>query len=329
MIPIHRPDAAAYDEAASALRRGELVAMPTETVYGLAGHALDPQALAAIFAVKRRPQFDPLIVHALDKSMVSEFVASFPAGSEALMEKFWPGPLTLVLPRTHRVPDLCTSGLPTVAIRIPAHPVARELLRVCGFPLAAPSANPFGGLSPTRAEHVSQAFRDGIHMILDGGPCDVGIESTILGWENDKPVILRAGGIPIEDLEKVCGPIQKKSNVTTSPNAPGMLPWHYAPQTRLQILPGLAEQLPLESRQGMGLLRFTEQGSTRGFAAVETLSPSGNMHEAAARLFSCLHRLDAMGLKGIWTESVPLIGLGIAIMDRLQKASAKPLEENE
>lgn len=333
-IPTWPTDAAQLAEslakAKAALARGELVAIPTETVYGLAGHALNESALARIFAVKKRPFFDPLIVHVLSYAQVELLAAEVPPKARLLMEAFWPGPLTVVLPRRSVVPDLATSGLPTVALRQPAHPVTLALLETCGFPLAAPSANPFGALSPTRAEHVASAFQEGIAGILDGGPCSVGVESTIVGFAQGEPFLLRAGGLPIEDLIRVAGPLSldvggpgngSQSQEKSAPLAPGRLPWHYAPTTPLSLL---GEPRPVGEREGRGLLSFRGLEMTRGYACVEVLSPAGDLHEASARLFACLHRLDARGLKGIDAESVPEMGLGLAIMDRLKKAAARP-----
>lgn len=317
-------------KAKAALARGELVAIPTETVYGLAGHALNESALARIFAVKKRPFFDPLIVHVVSNVQVESLAVDVPSKARLLMQAFWPGPLTVVLPRRAVVPDLATSGLPTVALRQPAHPVTLALLETCGFPLAAPSANPFGALSPTRAEHVASAFQEGIAGILDGGPCSVGVESTIVGFDQGEPFLLRAGGLPVEDLIRVVGPISLDAGVAdkgpqsqekAAPLAPGRLPWHYAPTTPLDLLDA---PRPVGERAGRGLLSFRGLEITRGYACVEVLSPAGDLHEASARLFACLHRLDARGLAGIDAEPVPEKGLGLAIMDRLRKAAARP-----
>ncbi len=312
--------------AAECLAQGELVAMPTETVYGLAGKAFNPLALAKIFAVKRRPFFDPLIVHVHSLDQVEECCDGILPAARRLMESFWPGPLTVVLPRSIRIPDLATSGLPTVALRMPNHPIALELLRACEFPLAAPSANPFGALSPTRAEHVAGAFSEGIAGILDGGACRIGVESTIVGWDKGEPVLLRAGGLEKEAIEACLGVtlrLPMETGEGKAVNAPGRLPWHYSPSTPLRIVAG---STPREERGMRGYLAFCSPGASdcEGYATVETLSAEGDLHEAASRLFSCLHRLDALHLKGIDAEALPEAGLGLAIMDRLRKASARP-----
>jgi L-threonylcarbamoyladenylate synthase len=336
MIPIRFPDSLAVMAAAEALSQGDLVAMPTETVYGLAGHALNPKALARIFAVKQRPFFDPLIVHVASIAQAESLVTKIPDVAFRLMERFWPGPLTLVLPRRENIPDLATSGLSTVALRQPHHPVALALLKACGFPLAAPSANPFGALSPTCAEHVASAFTQGITMVLDGGPCTVGVESTILGFEGESARLLRPGGLSVEVLSEVAGPIlpwrdpqtdslNDSASSTRAAMAPGQLPWHYAPLTpmRLLSLSALAA-IPQNQRQKRGLLCFHGLSAADGYASAEILSPTGDLVEAASRLFACLHRLDALGLTGIDAEILPKQGLGLAIMDRLEKASRRP-----
>jgi L-threonylcarbamoyladenylate synthase len=322
MIPILPADPEALRRAAAILRAGGLVAMPTETVYGLAACALDPIALAKVFEAKRRPFFDPLIVHIADRAQFESVVAPEAlrdARAARLMERFWPGPLTLVLPKAASVPDLATSGLATVAVRMPAHPVALALIREAGFPVAAPSANPFGRLSPTTAAHVQARFTEGIDLILDGGPCAVGVESTIVSLAGDAPALLRAGGIPREALEAEIGPLSLASPVAAKPLAPGQLPGHYAPRTRLALLEGPGR--PAVEGQRLGYLAF-RQAPADPYSAVEILSSRGDLREAAANLFACLHRLDRSGTDMILAEPVPEEGLGAAIMDRLRKAAA-------
>ncbi len=321
MIPLLAPTPKNIRRAAEALRRGELVAMPTETVYGLAGDALNPNALARLFEVKQRPFFDPLIVHVADRSWVEKLCSEIPAEARDLMDRFWPGPLTLVLPKREIVPGLATSGLETVAIRMPSHPAAQALLAEAGIPLAAPSANPFGRLSPTRAEHVAADFSSGIDCILDGGPCSVGVESTVIGWEEGEPRLLRAGGIPVEEIEKVLRrPLP--SSREPSKQSPGNLPWHYAPRTPL-VLVGEDSGVPLRESGG-GLLWFGSENPPQGFTRVENLSDRGDLQEAAANLFAALHRLDNAELPRIYARMLPENGLGRAINDRLRKAAAHP-----
>jgi L-threonylcarbamoyladenylate synthase len=329
MIPILAPTPENLQRAAEALRRGELVGMPTETVYGLAGNARDPAALARIFEVKRRPFFDPLIVHVAERAELEDLCEVTPE-AEILMRAFWPGPLTLVLAKKGSVPDLATSGLPSVAVRMPAHPVARALMQVSGLALAAPSANPFGGLSPTRAEHVAAAFETGIDCVLDGGPCAVGVESSVVGWEHGEPRLLRAGGVSLEALQQALGKTIRPAESTpgaaeTAQAAPGALPWHYAPRTPLRLLDS---GITPKNTAVAGLLCFGENGSAAQdamrYARIENLSTAGNLAEAAANLFAALHRLDAAGMEVLHAALVPESGLGRAINDRLRKAAAAP-----
>lgn len=346
MIPMLPPTEENLRLAAAELAAGRLVAFPTETVYGLGANALDPIALSRIFEAKRRPFFDPLIIHIAERASLKNLCEKPDARAEKLMDRFWPGPLTLVLPKAGAVPDLATSGLPTVAVRMPSHPVALALIRAAGFPLAAPSANPFGRLSPTEAAHVRDQFREGISMILDGGPCDIGVESTILslaGPAGETPVLLRSGGVPREDIEALIGPVVQSVMDPERPDrplAPGQLPGHYAPRTRLRLLEkplirdahgkalpgsgmGVAAALA-KTGMKLGWLGF-RSGMGEGdpsFSAQEILSPAGDPREAAARLFACLHRLDNQGLDLILAEPLSEEGLGMAIMDRLRKAAA-------
>ncbi len=342
MIALLSPTEENLRVAAAALRKGRLVAFPTETVYGLGGDAMNPNALAQIFEVKQRPFFDPLIVHIADRALLTTLCQTPDARAEKLMDAFWPGPLTLVLQKKAGVPDLATSGLPTVAIRMPAHPVALKLLKLAGIPVAAPSANPFGRLSPTTAVHVQGHFDSGIEMVLDGGPCNIGVESTILSLASETPVLLRAGGLPREEIEALIGPISVAGPLPEKPLAPGQLLGHYAPRTWLRLkdpVPGahtlatieaiaaikLQKLKPLSSQSNslrIGLLAFKSAAGSDRFAATEILSPTGNLREAAANLFACLHRLDKLGLDWIEAETLPETGLGVAIMDRLRKAAA-------
>lgn len=325
MIPMVPATPDSLRRAADALRAGGLVAFPTETVYGLGAKAHDPLALAKIFEAKRRPFFDPLILHVAERSQFEALIAPEARRdprAAALMDRFWPGPLTLVLPKASDVPDLATSGLPTVAVRMPAHPVALALIRAAGFPLAAPSANPFGRLSPTTAAHVQAHFTAadaGIDLILDGGPCAVGVESTIVSLAEETPVLLRAGGVPREAIAAAIGPIATAPAAAARPQAPGQLPGHYAPRTPLRILAS-GEAAP-DAGPRLGYLAFRSVPD-RPYAAAEILSAGGDLREAAAHLFACLHRLDAAGLNLILAEPVPESGLGAAIMDRLRKAAA-------
>ncbi len=308
--------------AAAALQRGELVAFATETVYGLGGVALWPETVARIFEAKGRPTFDPLIVHVPDLTAVRHLVTQFPPVAERLSREFWPGPLTLVLPKAPCIPDLVTSGLPSVAVRIPQHPLALELLRAVGLPIAAPSANLFGRVSPTTAEHVVEQLGGRIEWILDGGPCAVGVESTVLAIsETDSPTLLRPGGITLEQIEAVVGrvllPSDSPSAGGTAQLAPGCLPQHYAPVTPITI-GNLADAPPLGR---FGALAFQSCPHSEQYASVEILSETGSLSQAAAALFAALRRLDALHLEGIVTERFPDQDLGRAINDRLNRAA--------
>ncbi len=300
------------------LSEGELVAIPTETVYGLAANAFDPDAVLRIFQVKQRPAFDPLILHVHHRAQVEQLVSQAPTEAEALMERFWPGPLTLVMPKSSRVPDIVTSGLDTVGVRMPAHPTALELLRSLDFPLAAPSANPFGYVSPTTAQHVADQLGEKIPYILDGGPCAVGVESTIIGWENGQCVLYRAGGIPVEAIEAVIGRLGSAQGRVV-PAAPGMIESHYAP--RKPLLVGVVPALLLEhAEKRCAVIAFSSQYDAW---RCETLSPSSDLNEAARNLFAAIRNFDASDADVILAEVFPNEGLGRAINDRLRRASAK------
>jgi L-threonylcarbamoyladenylate synthase len=310
-------DPAAVEEAAAVLRGGGLVAFPTETVYGLGADAFRPVAVARIFEVKARPSFDPLIVHLADAGELERVSPSEDPRIAVLAARFWPGPLTLVLPRRPEVPDLVTAGLDTVGVRVPAHPAARRLIAGAGTPVAAPSANPFGYVSPTTAAHVAELLGSAVDLVLDGGPCRVGVESTVLSLAGKRPVILRPGGVPREALEEALGVSAEVATRGERPLAPGQLDKHYATRTPLRILPGRAGPAP---RGRVGLLAWREASAT-GYAVVEVLAPDGSAETAAARLFAALRRLDAAGLDLILAEPCREAGLGHAVMDRLRRAS--------
>lgn len=312
---------------ASRLQQGELVAIPTETVYGLAAHALDAEACQAIFTAKGRPANDPLIVHVLDLAHAEE-LADFNDQARNIAARFWPGPLTLVLPRKSCIPDIVTSGRPTVALRVPAHPLTRQLLRLAGIPLAAPSANPFGYISPTTAAHVRDGLGRKISAILDGGPCTVGVESTILDLTKPaRPRILRPGSITAASLENTLG-VRVDPFVPASPSsaktrrsmpAPGMLSQHYSPRTRLVIKPTW-EKLP--ARVAGILLRKPAHKTTR---STYWLSERASLAEIAHNLYQVLRTADQGGYREIWIE--PLgndeSGLAAAINDRVRRAASR------
>jgi L-threonylcarbamoyladenylate synthase len=311
-------DPGAIGEAARIIREGGIVAFPTETVYGLGADALNPLAVARIFEVKARPRIDPVIMHVADRKTASLY-GKFPEVAQILTDRFWPGPLTLILHKSPLVPPIVTAGLETVAIRMPAHPAALALIEAAGCPIAAPSANPFGYVSPTEAHHVAEQLSGRIDMILDGGSSPIGVESTILSMIGEVPCVLRAGGIPIEELESVLGKLRVAIGVSSTPQAPGQLQRHYATRTRLDIL----EKFNLSLDEKVGLLSLMPPADASGYAAIEILSPTGDLREAAANLFSALRRLDSLPLDRIVAMPVPEKGLGVAIMDRLRRCSAR------
>ena len=325
-LNIYPADKANIKRAAEIIKSGGLVAFPTETVYGLGADALNPIAVSRIFEAKKRPFFDPLIVHVDSFSSVEKISKGFGETEQKLAEKFWPGPLTLVLAKQSIVPDIVTAGLPTVAVRMPANKLARELLREAGTPIAAPSANLFGRVSPTKAEHVFSQLGNSVDMILDGGQCEIGVESTIIRIQGGRPFLLRPGGLPLEDIENIIGKVNQdipEGNLAdfSRVEAPGQLPYHYSPLTPLKLVDDIAE-LKLNNIKA-GLLAFKQLSNNLPFHKIEILSESGDLREAAANLFSCLNTLDAAGLDIIYAEKIPEKNLGMAIMDRLTKAAAK------
>jgi L-threonylcarbamoyladenylate synthase len=316
-----RVSASQLEEAVRLLSAGRLVAIPTETVYGLAANAMDALAVARIFEAKGRPHFDPLIVHAAGTEQALSLASDCPPLARRLAEHFWPGPLTLVLPKVPQIPELVTSGLPSVALRVPAHPLTLQLLRLFGGPLAAPSANRFGRISPTTAEHVRSELGEAVSLVLDGGPCETGVESTIVSFVTGRPVLLRPGGLPLEALQELVGPLEVPAIDPAHPMAPGQLPSHYAPHTPLFL--ATAEAPPEAAGRKPGLLLIGPGRVVSGYELIEVLSPSGDLREAAAGLFAALRRLDAAGLTGIVAELTTDHGLGRAINDRLTRASRR------
>jgi L-threonylcarbamoyladenylate synthase len=300
------------------LLEGKLVAIPTETVYGLAANALNEKAVLEIFKAKNRPHFDPLIVHVAGIAQAETLATAFPDKAKALARKFWPGPLTLLLPKKEIVPDLVTSGLDTVGLRCPDHTLTLELLKSLPFPLAAPSANPFGYVSPTTPQHVNEQLGDKVAYILDGGECRVGIESTIVGFEN-KPTVYRLGGLALEILEPITGPLHVQLHSSSNPHAPGQLQSHYAPLKKIVL--GTREQLLAHTASNAGAIVFQNVLANIPATNQITLSPSGNLEEAAQHLFAALRELDKTDINLILAELVPESGLGRAINDRLRRAA--------
>jgi L-threonylcarbamoyladenylate synthase len=303
------PDAVA--EAAALIRQGRLVAFPTETVYGLGADATNDNAVAAVFAAKDRPRFNPLIVHFAETAAAAE-AGDFDGRATDLARAFWPGALTLVLPRRAgcAVSLLVSAGLDTLAVRVPSHPVARSLLRAAGCPVAAPSANRTGLLSPTTAAHVAESLGGACAAIVDGGPCPVGVESTVVDLSGGSAAVLRPGGVPVEDIEAVVGPLAAAEAAGKRPKSPGMLERHYAPGLPLRLN-------AVEARPGEALLGF---GPGAAGAALN-LSPGGDVEEAAANLFAMIRALDRPRFQAIAVMPIPEEGLGRAINDRLRRAA--------
>jgi L-threonylcarbamoyladenylate synthase len=321
-------DATAIDRAASLLKSGQVVAFPTETVYGLGADAFNPVAVAKIFELKKRPHFDPLIVHVSDADWVERLALSVPPQARALMKRFWPGPLSIIFQKKDVVPDIVTSGLSTVAIRMPAHEVALALIGSLGSPVAAPSANPFGYMSTTRARDVERLFGSAVPLILDGGPCIRGIESTIVSIRGETVCIHRNGAITREEVEAVAGPVvernvprQEEEPSGRDPlcESPGELPYHYAPHSPLKIVWGPADI----QKEHSGFLAFRPPVVPVRSAHMRVLTEKGDLREAAANFFSFLIELDRTKPEVIYAERIPEEGLGKAIMERLKKAANK------
>lgn len=308
--------------AAAQLRVGKLVGIPTETVYGLAANALDPEAVASIFEAKNRPAFDPLIVHLADFEQAAAYCSHIPDLAYRLAATFCPGPITFILPKNHLIPDLVSAGHPTVGIRIPNHLLTLALLQQLDFPLAAPSANPFGYVSPTTAQHVADQLGDKIAYILDGGACEIGLESTIIDLSATAPKVLRLGGLALEQLEAAVGQKLALQTSSSNPKAPGMLMKHYAPNKRLRWAhePASAKNEPLPDLAKTAWLRFSEPLAHVPLKQQFVLSPSGDFKQAASRLFALLRELDQSAFDLILVEKAPEIGLGRAINDRLKRA---------
>ena len=317
------PPWTSVSEAARLLKAGEVVAIPTETVYGLAGNAFEPKALAKIFAAKERPTFDPLIVHIADIAQLADIARDIPESAYRLAEAYWPGPMTIILPKKDCIPDLCTSGLPSVAVRFPSHPVAQAIIKESGLPLAAPSANLFKHVSPTTAEHVAAQLADRIAGIVDGGPCTVGVESSIISLAGDKPAVLRPGAITPEMFAKVLGSVDVKDS-TSKPGqpmaAPGQCDTHYRPQVPLYF-----GELPAGYKLPTNTVRIAFGKQPGPIPETVNLSESGDMAEATANLYAFMHDLDKPEYDLILVDPIPNAGIGMALNDRLKRASVKAL----
>jgi L-threonylcarbamoyladenylate synthase len=309
--------------AISLLNQDQIIGIPTETVYGLAGNIYSSKAIQSIFSMKQRPFFNPLIVHIKSAEVLSEIARDIPEKALLLAAAFWPGPLTLVLKKQTAIPDLVTGGKDTVAVRVPNHPLILALLNQLEYPLAAPSANPFGCISPTEARHVAGYFKDLLPMVLDGGACEKGIESTIIGFENEEPVLYRLGSLALENIEAIVGPVKIITHDDIAPAAPGMLSRHYAPLTTTVLTTDVPELLDTFLGKKIGVLVFQNEICNPKIVEQEILSHTGNLPEAASKLYAALHRLDKLKLDLIIAERFPDVGLGKTINDRLQRATKK------
>ncbi len=313
------PSRAEIEHAAALLRAGKLVAFPTETVYGLGANALDAAAVARIFEAKGRPPTSPIIVHVSNMEMAREVVSEWPAAAQALAQTVWPGPLTLVLKKQYSIPALVTAGLETVGVRMPSHPVALALIAAAQVPIAAPSANRFTQLSPTTAEHVRKALGDRVDYILDGGPCTVGIESTVLSLADGVPVLLRPGGVSRQQIEEVTGPISQQTSATAGAHpSPGMHPRHYSPQTKLLLVHD--GDLPQE---GTGAYLQLHQPPRREVREIVAMPLDAS--EYASKLYRTLHELDSRGFDWIAVDAPDETPAWEAIRDRLKRAAAQPI----
>ncbi|RLD24126.1 MAG: threonylcarbamoyl-AMP synthase [Bacteroidetes bacterium] len=307
------------NHAAEVLDTGGLVGIPTETVYGLAANAFNEEAIVKVYKAKNRPAFDPLITHIANQEALQPLVKHVPVKAKQLMDKFWPGPLTLVLAKSDKINDLISSGLSTAAFRMPRHKLLHELLEKLNFPIVAPSANPFGYVSPTTAKHVNLQLGEKIDYILDGGSSKIGIESTIISFEQDDPIILRLGGLSVEEIEAAVGKVNISISSSSKPSAPGMLISHYSP-TKSVLLGNIDELIKKHQKDKIGVLSYHKKyPSYPNFV----LSEKASLDEAAKNLFSGLRWFETQDIDLVLTENVPNEGLGKAINDRLNRASIK------
>lgn len=311
------------DRAVEELNRNNIIGFPTETVYGLAGNAYETEAINKIFEVKKRPTFNPLIVHIKSISDLEKVACDIPPIAYELANAFWPGPLTLILKKQPHIPDLVTANQDTVAVRVPNHPVALELLHKLEYPLVAPSANPFKRISPTQAVHVEDYFGNQIGLVLDGGTCNSGIESTIVGFNNNKVEVYRLGALAMEEIEKYSENVVVLNKKRKQPIAPGMLLKHYAPKTDFILTRNIQNELEWFSDKNIGLLLFNKTEASLEEKYQFVLSPESDLKIAASKLYDALHQLDKMNLDIIIAERFPEYGLGLSINDRLERAAKK------
>ncbi|GAB5417099.1 MAG: L-threonylcarbamoyladenylate synthase [Crocinitomicaceae bacterium] len=307
-------------KAADLLRSGEVVGIPTETVYGLAASIYSEKAVRKVFAIKERPLDNPLIVHVASIDQMETLTKDVPENAYKLAGAFWPGPLTLLLPRSIDVPKLVTAGKPNVAIRMPGLGITRELIATAGVPIAAPSANPFGRISPTRAEHVAAYFPEIVPMVLDGGPCRSGIESTIIGFEAEEVIVYRLGSLSLEEIEAKVGKVQLRNKKEAAPDAPGMLSKHYSPKTPTVLCSDLEKSLSERTEERIGVIVLQNECPLEN-GVIKVLSGTGDLYEAARNLYATMHELDAANLDVILIERMPETGLGVSINDRLERAA--------
>ena len=310
-------------KAVELLQQGDVIGLPTETVYGLAGNALNAQAVEKIFAVKDRPKFNPLILHMDTVDKMRRLVQEIPESAQRLMDAFWPGPMTLLLPRSADVPDLITAGHPTVAIRIPSHAIAKALLSQLDFPVAAPSANPFGYISPTTSAHVEKQIGWKIPYILEGGNCLQGIESTIIGFEDDRPIIYRLGSISVEEITQVIPNVEVRVKPESHPVAPGMLPYHYSPRTPMLLTDDIIETVKRFDGKRIGIITHSKSIDIGDNITEIRLTLTDDLKEAGRNLYASMQNLDSRELEVIIAERFPDKELGRTLNDRLEKASNK------
>jgi L-threonylcarbamoyladenylate synthase len=308
--------------AATFLSENDIVAIPTETVYGLAANALNELAVSKVFAAKKRPLYNPLIVHIKGIDEIEKYALEVPDLAYKLFEAFAPGPLTVILPKKDIVPDITTAGKQNLALRIPNHPLSLALLELLDFPLAAPSANPFGYISPTCADHVYKQLGDKIPYILDGGPCQNGLESTVIGFKGAEPFLHRLGALGIDEIKKIIPNIQFETHDNTAPLSPGMLKQHYSPNTKLIISDEIDKILSENFGKKIGIISLSKEYPIESQNLV-ILSQNADLNEAAQKLYAALHYMDALNLDLILTEPMPNIGIGMAMNDRLERAASK------
>ena len=310
------------NKAAELLIQEELVAIPTETVYGMAGNIFSEKAIHRIFEMKKRPLYNPLIVHIHAMEQLKELSSHIPEKAKLLADAFWPGELTLVLPKDDKIPDLITANKPTVALRMPCHPLVQDLLKQIDFPIAAPSANPFGYISPTNAKRVKDYFDGDLKMVLDGGDCTSGIESTIVGFKGEEAILYRLGSISKKQIEAVIGPIEELTKSEKTPDAPGMLLKHYSPRTKTILTEDVSSILDKNTNKRIGVFCLTNDLDSSNIIEIEELSKSSDLNEAAKNLYEAMHRLDHLNLDLIIAKKLPNEGIGKAINDRLERAAA-------